>query len=206
MLWKLLFSYTDHGTKNSSITLWDQDDCTWHNPKSVHSGIHEYSSVQFSRSVMSDSLWLHGLQHARLPCPSTTPGACSNSCPSSQWCYPTISSSVVPFSSWLQSFPPSGSFQMSQFFVLGCQSTGVSTSASVLPVNIQDWFPLEWTGLISLQSKGLSRVLSNIHSSKASILRHSASFRVQLSHPYMTTGKTVALNRWTCVGKVVSAF
>ena len=99
----------------------------------------------------------HGLQHARLPCPSPTPEASSNSCPLSQWCHPTISSSVVPFSSCFQSFPASGSFQMSHFFTSGGQSIGVSASASVLPKNIQDWFPLGWTGWISLQSKGLSR-------------------------------------------------
>ena len=119
-----------------------------------------YSSVQFSCSVMSDSLWSHGLQHTRLPRPSPTPRACSNSCPSSQWCHPTISSSVIPFSSCLQSFPPSGSFPMSQFFPSGGQSIGVSASTSVLPMNIQDW-SLGWTGWISLQSKGLSRVFSN---------------------------------------------
>ena len=100
---------------------------------------------QFSHSVMSDSLWPHGLQHARLPCPSPTPRACSNSCPLSQWCYPTISSSVIPFSSCLQSSSTSGYFQMSQFFTLGGQSIGTSASASVLPMNIQDWFPLGWT-------------------------------------------------------------
>ena len=110
---------------------------------------------------MSDFLWPHGLQHSRLPYPSPTPRACSNSCPSSQWCLPTISSSVVPFSSHLQSFPASGSFPMSQLFTSGRQSIGASTSASVLPMNIQDWFPLGLTGLISLQSKGLSRVFSN---------------------------------------------
>ena len=157
--------------------------------------------VQFSRSVMSDSLRPHGLQHARPPCSSPTPGACSNSCPSSQWCHPTISSSVVPFSC-LRSFPASSSFPMSQFFASGGQNIGVSASASVLPMHIQDWFPLGWTGWISLQSKGLSRVLQ-IHSSKASILQHSAFFMVQLSHPYMTTGKTIALTRQTFVGKVM---
>ena len=119
------------------------------------------SSVQFSRSVVSDSLWPHGLWHTRLPCPSPTPRACSNSSPLSQWCHPTISSSVIPFSSCLQSFPASGSFPMSQLFASGGQSIGASASASVLPMNIQDWFPLEWTGWISLQSKGLSRVFSN---------------------------------------------
>jgi len=116
-------------------------------------------SVQFSRSVMSDSLPPHGLQHARPPCPSPTPGVHSNSCPSRWWCHPAISSSVVLFSSLLQSLPASESFQ----WVIAStgQSTGVSASASVLPVNIQDWFPLGWTGWISLQSKGLSRVFFN---------------------------------------------
>ena len=118
-------------------------------------------SVQFSYSVVSNSLWPRGLQHARPPCLSSTSGVYSNSCPLSQWCHPTISSFVVSFSSCLHSFPASGSFQMSQFFTSGSQSTGVSASASVLPVNIQDWFPLGWTGWISLQSKGLSRVFSN---------------------------------------------
>ena len=118
-----------------------------------------YYSVQFSNSVMTDSLQPHGLQHARPPCPSPTPGVYSNSCPSSQWCHPTISSSVVPFTSRLQSFPASGSFPVSQFSASGGQS--IRASASVLPMNIQDWFPLGLTGLISLQSKGLSRVFSN---------------------------------------------
>ena len=104
---------------------------------------------------------VHGLQHARFPCPLPTPKACSNSCPLSRWCHPTISSSVVPFSSCLQSFPASGSFPMSQFFTSGGQSTAASASASVLPMNIQNWSPLGWTGWISLQSKGLSRVFSN---------------------------------------------
>ena len=125
----------------------------WLHPKNT-------CSVQFSCSVMSKSLWPHGLQHASLPCPSPTPGAYSNSCPLSQWCHPTISSSVIPFSH-LQSFPASGSFQMSQLFASGGQRIEVSASASVLPMNIQDWFPLGWTGLIKLQSKGLSRVFSN---------------------------------------------
>ena len=111
--------------------------------------------------VTSNSLWPHGLQHTRLPCPSPTPGACSNSCPLSQWCHPTISSSVLPFSSCLQSFPASGSFPVSRFFRSGGQSTGASASASVLPMNIQGWFPLQLTCLISFQSKGLSRVFSN---------------------------------------------
>ena len=119
------------------------------------------SSVQFSCPVMSDSLQPHGLQHARLPCPSSTPEACSNSCPSSLWCHPTISSSVVPFSSCLPSFPASGSFQISQLFTSGGQSIEVSASVSVLSMKIQDWFSPGLTGLISLQSKGFSRVFSN---------------------------------------------
>ena len=110
-----------------------------------------YSQVQFSHSATSDSLRPHRLHNVRLPCP--TPGACSNSCPSSWWCHPTISSSVIPFFSYLQSFPASGSFPMSQLFASGAQSTGASVSASVFPMNIQNWFPLGWTGLISLQSK-----------------------------------------------------
>ena len=117
--------------------------------------------VQFSHSVVSDSLQPHGLQHTRPPCPSPTPGVYSNSCPWSWWCHSTISSSVVPFSSHLQSFPESGSFPMSQFFTSGSQSIGVSASTSVLSMNIQDWFPLGWTDWISLQSKGLSRVFSD---------------------------------------------
>ena len=121
----------------------------------------QFSSVQFSHSVMSDFLRPHGLPHARLPCPSPTPRACSNSCPSSRWCHSTISSSIIPFSSHLQSFPGSGSFQMSQFLTSDGQSIGVSALASVLPMSIQDWFPLGLTDWISLQSKGLSRVFSN---------------------------------------------
>ena len=120
----------------------------------------DVSSVQFSHSVVSNSLWPLKL-HGRLSCPSPTPGACSNLCPSSWWCHPTISSSVVSFSSCLQSFPASGSFPMSQFIASGGQSVGVSASTSVLPMNIQDWYPLGWTGWISLQSKELSRVFSN---------------------------------------------
>ena len=115
----------------------------------------------FNCSVMSNSLLLHGLQHARLPCPSPSPGAYANSCPLSRWCHPTISSSVVPFSSCLRSFPASGSFLMSWPFASGDQSIGASVSASILPMNIQDWFPLGLTDLISLQSKGLSRIFSN---------------------------------------------
>ena len=120
-----------------------------------------FSSVHFSCSVVSNSLWPHGLQHARPPCPSPTPGVYSNSCPLCWWCHQTISSSVIPFSSCLQSFPASGSFQMSQFLVSGGQSIVLSASASVLPINIQDRFPLGWTDWISFLSKGLSTVFSN---------------------------------------------
>ena len=118
-------------------------------------------SLSFSHSVMSDSLWPHRLQHARLPCPKTSPRACSNSCPLSWWCHPTISSSVTLFSSCLQSFPASGSFPMSWAFTSSGQSIGASASASVPPMNIQDWFPLGLTSLISLQSKGFLGVFSN---------------------------------------------
>ena len=134
------------------------------------------NSVQFSRSVLSDSLWPHRLQHSRLPCQSPTLGACSNSCPLSQWCHPTISFSVVPFSSCLQSFPASGSFRMSQFFASGGQSIGASASASVLPMNIQDWSLLGWTGWISLhavqgtQESSLSPQFKSINTSALSFL------------------------------------
>ena len=164
----------------------------------------DFSSVQFSRSVVSNSLRLYGLQHARPPCPSSTPGVYSNSCPSSQWCHPAISSSVVPFSSRLPSFPASGSFQMSQLFTSGNQSTGVSASTSVLPMNTQRLisFRMDWLDLLAAQ--GTLKSLLQHHSSKASTLLHLAFFRVQLSHPYMTTGKTIALTRWNFVGKVMS--
>ena len=119
----------------------------------------KFHSVQLLSPVLP--LWTHGLQHARPPCPSPTPGVYSNSCPLSQWCHPTISCSVIPFSSCLQFFSASGSFPKSQFFSSGGQNIGISASASVLPMNIQDWFPLGWTGWNSLQSKGLSRVFSN---------------------------------------------
>ena len=128
--------------------------------KILHSG-KMFSSVQYSHSVMSDSLRPHGLQHTQPLCPSPTPTDYSSSCLLSQWCHPTISSSVIPFSSHLQSFPASGSFQMSQFFASGGQSIGVSASTSVPPMNFQDWFPLGWTGWISLLSKGFSRIFSN---------------------------------------------
>ena len=136
--------------------------------------------VQFSCSVMSDSLWPHALQHTRLPCPSPTPRACSNSCPSSQWCHSTISSSVVPISSCLQSFPASGSLPMSKFLTSRGQSIEFSASALVLPMNIQDWFPLGWTGLILL-SQGLSRVFSN-----TAVQKHQF-FGTQLYSPTLTS-------------------
>ena len=136
---------------------------------------HVYVSVQFSCSVMSNSLWPHWLQHTRPSCSSPTPGVYSNSCPLSRWYQPTISSSVLPFSSRVQSFPASGSFQMSQLFTSGGQSIGVSASTSILPMNIQDWFPLGLTGWIFLQSKGLSRVFSN-----TTVQRHQF-FHAQLS-------------------------
>ena len=163
------------------------------------------SSVQFSHSVVSDSLWSHESQHARPSCPSQTPWVYSNSCPSSWWCHPAISSSVVPFSSCPQSLQASGSFPMSQLFTWGSHSIGVSASESVLPMNTQDWSPSGWTRWISLQSKGLSSLLQH-HSSIASFFRCSAFFTVPLSHPHMTIGKTIALTRWTFVGKVMSAF
>ena len=157
---------------------------TYHSKNTDHHkwSYHFINSVQFN-SVLFDPLIPHGLQHTRPPYPSPTPGVYSNSCPLSLWCHPTISSSVIPFSSCLQSCPASGSSQVSQLFESGGQSIGVSASASVLSLNIQGWYPLGWTGWISLQSKGLSRVLQH-HSSKASILQHSAFVAVLLSHPY----------------------
>ena len=137
----------------------------------IYMGIYipQFNLVQFSHSVKSDSLWPNRLQHARPPCPSPTPGVYPNSCTLSQWCHPTISSSVVPFSSCSQSFPASGSFPMSQVFASGGQSIGVSASTSVLPMNTQDWSPLGWTGWISSQFKGLSRVFSNTTDQKHQI-------------------------------------
>ena len=162
------------------------------------------SSVQFSHSAVSNSLRPHGLQHTRLPCPSPTPGTCSNSRPSSWWCHPTISSSVVPLSSCLQSLPASGSFLMSQFFTSGGQRIGVSAPVSVLPMNIQGLisFRMDWLDLPAVQ--GTLKNLLQHHSSKASILWCSAFFIIQLSHLHMTTGKTIALNRRTFVSKVMS--
>ena len=158
--------------------------------------IHIWITYQFSLSVTSNSSQPHGLQHTRLPCPSPTPWACSNSCVWSRWCHPTISSSFVPFSSCPQSFPASGSFPVSQLFKSGGQSTGVSASASVLPLNIQGWFPLGLTWF-DLAVQGTLKSLLQHHNSKASILWHSAFFTVQLSPPYVTTGKIIALTRRT---------
>ena len=160
--------------------------------------------IQFS-SVVSDSLWPHELQHARPPCPSPTPGVHPNPCPLSRWCHPIISSSVVPFSSCTQSFPASGSFQTSQLFTSGGQSIGVSASASVLPMNIQDWFSLGWTGWISLQSKRLSRIFSN------TIVQKHQFFSAQLSLQSNSPIHTRLLEKplpWleTFVGKVMSVF
>ena len=141
-----------------------QCSCTCYNPTLVFwISLNKFGSlVQFIHSVVYDSLWPHELQHSRPACPSLTPGVYPNSCPLSRWCHPTISFSVIPFSSCLQFFPTSGSFQMNQLFTSGGQSIGVSSSTSVLPMKTQDWSPLEWTGWISLESKGLSRVFSNI--------------------------------------------
>ena len=158
------------------------------------------SSVQFSHSVVSDSLQPYGLQHVRPPCPSPAPRFHSNLCVLSWWCNPTISSSVVPFSSHPQSFPASGSFPMNQFFASGGQSIGVSASSSILPMNIQDWFPLGLTGWIFLLSKELSRVFSNSTVQKHQFSGAQAFFIVQLSHPYVTTGKNIALTRQTFAG------
>ena len=153
---------------------------------------------------MSDSLWPHEPQHTRPPCPSPTPRVHPNPCPLSLWCYPTISSSVIPFSSCPQSFPPSGSFQMSQLFASGGQSIGVLASTSVLPTNTQDWFPLGWTILKDFLTVQGTLSLLQHHSSKTPIAQRSAFFLVQPSHPYMTTGKTKALSRQTFIDKVMS--
>ena len=164
-----------------------------------------FSSVQFSCSVISDSLQPHELQHARPPYLSPTPRVHPNPCPLSWWCHPTILSSVVPFSSCPQSFPASGSLKISQLFATGAQSIGVSTSTSVLPMNTQDWlisFGMDWLDLLAVH--GTLKSLLQHHSSKASILRCSAFFTVQLSHPYMTKGKTIALTRRTFFDKKMS--
>ena len=167
------------------------------------------SSVQFSRSVVSDSLQPHESQHARPPCPSPTPRVHSDSRPSSRWCHPAISSSVVPFSSWPQSLPALEFFTMSQLFAWGGQSIGVSVLASVLPMNTQDWSPLDGLGGSpcsprNSQESSPTPQFKSINSSALSFLHSPAFFTVQLSHPYMTTGKTTALTRRTFVGKVMS--
>ena len=169
-------------------------------------GLSDYSapySVRFSHSDLSDSLQPHGVQHARLPCPSPTPGVHSDSCALSRWCHSAISSSVVPFSSCPQSLPASESFPMSQLFEWGSQSIGVSASASVLPMEHPGLiaFRMDWLDLLAVQ--GTRKRLLQHHSSKSSFLRPSAFFTVQLSHPYMTPGKTTALTRQTFVGKVM---
>ena len=159
---------------------------------------------QFSHSVVSDSLQPHGLQHTRPPYLSPTPGACSNSCPLSRWCHPNISSSVIPFSSHIQSFPASGSFQMSQLFASGW-SKDCSFSFSISPSKEYSGlisYTIDWFDLLAVQ--GTLKSLLQHHSSKASILQHSVFFMVQLSHPYMTTGKTIALTRQTFAGKIMS--
>ena len=160
----------------------------------------------FSHSVESYFLPPHGLQHARLPSPSRTSGVCSNSCPSSQWCHPTISSSVIPFSSCLQSFPASEAFPRSQFFTSGGQNIGAS--ASVLLMNIQAWFPLGWAGLISLQFKGLSRVFSHItvqkHQFFGTQLSSQSNFYINNWPSIIFFGKKITLTRQTFVGKVIS--
>ena len=166
-----------------------------------------FSSVQSNRSVMSDSSRPHGLQHTRPPFPSPTPGVYPNSCPLSWWWHPNLSSSAIPFSR-LQSFPASLSFQKRQLFSSGGQSIGISASTSVLLVNPSSErsgvisFRMDWLDLLAVQ--GTLKSLLQHYSSKASILQHSAFFTVQLSYPYMTTGKTIALTRWTFVGKVMS--
>ena len=158
-------------------------------------------------TVLSNSLGPHRLQHARLPCPSPSPRACSNSCPFSRWCHPTILSSVIPFSSCLQSCPASRSFLMSQLFVSGDQSIEASVSALVLPMNIQDWFPLGLISLISFQSKGLSRVFFNTTVQKHQFFSAQPSlWSSSHVHPYMSTGETIALTKWTFVSKVMSLF
>ena len=178
-IWNKWFLSLYSGRVYVCICVWEKDreieiETDTETQRYRHRGM-GWRSVQFSRSVVSDSLQPHGLQHTRPPCPSPIPGVYSNSCPLSGWCHPAISSSVVPFSSCTHSLPASGSFPMSQLFASGGQSIGVSASASVLPMNTQDWSPLGWTSWISLQSKGLSRVFFN-----TSVQKHQF-FCIQLS-------------------------
>ena len=214
----------DSTSKRSSIKIWAEDlkrhfflkktyTGTWRDAQH-DSSLRNYKSkpqwdiishlYNISHSVMSDSLSPHGLQHSRLPSWSPTPRVYSNSCPLSRWCHPAISSSVIPFTSHLYPFPVSEAFPMSHFFTSGGQSIGVPVSASVFPINIQYWFPLGWTGWISLQSKGLSRVFSNTTVQKHQLFSAQVFFIVQISHPYITTRKTIAFTRWTIVGKIMS--
>ena len=159
----------------------------------------------FSHSIMSNSFRPYGPQHVRLPWHSPTLGPCLNSCPLSWWCHPTISPSVIPFSSCLRSFPASGSFSMSWLFASGGQSIGASSSASALPMNIQGWFPLGLTGLISFCPRDFLRVFSNTTVQKHQLLDTQPSIKdVQLSHPYMTAVKTIAFTIQTTVGQVMS--
>ena len=157
--------------------------------------------LSFSHQIMSSISWL---QHARLPCSSSSPRVCPSSCPLNWWCHSTIASSVDPFFSCLQFFPASGSFPTSQLFLSGVQSIGASASASILPKSIQGWFPLRLTGLISLLSKGFSRVFSSTTVWNHQFFSTLPYLIIQLSHPYMTTGKTLTI--WTFVGKVMSLF
>ena len=155
---------------------------------------------------MSDSLWPHGLQHASPPCPSPSPGACSDSCPLSWWCHPIISSSVIPFSSCLQFFPASGFFLMNQLFTSGGHSIGASASASILPMNTQDWFPLGLTGLISLQSKGLSRGFSNTTVQKHQFFSAQPSLWSNCCINKKLLVQTIALTIWIFVSKCCLCF
>ena len=193
-------------TQDSSVCFWglSQRRSGSHETGNYHTAsTTEMKTPLFSCSVISDSLWPHGLQHTRLHYPSPSPRVCSSSCPLSWWCHPTISSSVVPFSSCPQSFPASGSFPMSQICASGGQSIGASASASALSMNTQGWFPLGLTGCISLQFKGLSRVFSS-----TIVWRHkffdAQPFLLSSSYTYMNTGKTIALTIQTFVRKVIS--
>ena len=193
-------------TQDSSVCFWglSQRRSGSHETGNYHTAsTTEMKTPLFSCSVISDSLWPHGLQHTRLHYPSPSPRVCSSSCPLSWWCHPTISFSVVPFSSCPQSFPASGSFPMSQICASGGQSIGASTSASALSKNTQGWFPLGLTGCISLQFKGLSRVFSS-----TIVWRHkffdAQPFLLSSSYTYMNTGKTIALTIQTFVRKVIS--